>query len=77
MHTLATSILFVMKRIYVLSFILKAIKFMHRAGSLQKIYVPAKYKMHPVGFEPTHTNIDELESTPLDQLGQRCLFVDR
>ena len=30
--------------------------------------------MHPRGFEPLHTNIFELESNPLDQLGQRCLY---
>jgi hypothetical protein len=29
-------------------------------------------KLHPVGFEPTHSKILELESSPLDQLGQRC-----
>ena len=28
--------------------------------------------VHPVGFEPTHSKILELESSPLDQLGQRC-----
>ena len=28
--------------------------------------------LHPVGFEPTHSKILELESSPLDQLGQRC-----
>jgi hypothetical protein len=33
---------------------------------------PKRGKMHPVGFEPTHSKILELESSPLDQLGQRC-----
>ena len=34
-------------------------------------------KMHSTGFEPAHTNIFELESNPLDQLGHKCVRVAR
>ena len=30
--------------------------------------------MHSVGFEPTHTNIFELESNPLDRAGMNAIF---
>ena len=29
--------------------------------------------LHSTGFEPAHTNIFELESNPLDQLGHKCV----
>ena len=32
--------------------------------------------MHSTGFEPAHTNIFELESNPLDQLGHKCVYFD-
>ncbi len=32
--------------------------------------------MHSTGFEPAHTNIFELESNPLDQLGHKCVMQD-
>ena len=34
--------------------------------------MPLRVCVHPVGFEPTHPKITELESAALDQLGHEC-----
>ena len=33
------------------------------------------YKMHPVGFEPTHLSIAVLETAPLDRSGTNAYII--
>ena len=37
------------------------------------VFLAQKQYVHSTGFEPAHTNIFELESNPLDQLGHECM----